>query len=516
MMLNLIFCPACKTPIGQVVINPFDNASEELKELQHLAELQATIDGLNEKLNELFVQIESIIDSCLKYFKSENNLVKCKNLLETLDKKTWWCSLFSEMDQGNTYWGDIEKQVRELEGEDQRIDNFLKERDKRRVLLLEYRKIEQKITALKTRRQQKNEEINKSKKALAEFDKENKTLIEQAQTEVAVVANNKLIAESYSQFVKLLQKYASELPARLVEDLEDKVVDLYNSFNRLDPECEKLASVKLPLQQHERLKISFIPEPDKMFDALHVLSEGHIRCVGLAVLAAKNIKENCPILIFDDPVNAIDDDHRGAIRETLFVDDYFKHKQIILAVHGEDFFNRAQQLIGKAAAEAAETYIFSPLSDQRHIQVNSPKRPKNYVLASRALLDDGEYKDCLMSSRRALEYLTDKAWIHYGKHSHKSDPLISVSRRSPFLPWDLRSLCENLCKKTSASKAEIPGKNEIVESFQMLLGINGQSPTWSCLNKGTHHNAEDMPEFELQDVQNVVLAIEKLDAVLVG
>ena len=28
-------------------------------------------------------------------------------------------------------------------------------------------------------------------------------------------------------------------------------------------------------------------------------------------LASKNIKENCPILIFDDPVNAIDDEHRA-------------------------------------------------------------------------------------------------------------------------------------------------------------------------------------------------------------
>ena len=39
-------------------------------------------------------------------------------------------------------------------------------------------------------------------------------------------------------------------------------------------------------------------------------------------LASKNIKENCPILIFDDPVNAIDDEHRAAIRETLFKDSF--------------------------------------------------------------------------------------------------------------------------------------------------------------------------------------------------
>ncbi len=48
------------------------------------------------------------------------------------------------------------------------------------------------------------------------------------------------------------------------------------------------------------------------------MSEGHIRCLGLAILVAKNVKLNCPVLIFDDAVNAIDDEHRGGIRDTLF------------------------------------------------------------------------------------------------------------------------------------------------------------------------------------------------------
>jgi ABC-type cobalamin/Fe3+-siderophores transport system ATPase subunit len=71
------------------------------------------------------------------------------------------------------------------------------------------------------------------------------------------------------------------------------------------------------LTSGERIEISFRTNSSQRFDALQVLSEGHIRCLGLAMLIAKNIKLNCPFLLFDDPVNAIDHDHRDAIRRVL-------------------------------------------------------------------------------------------------------------------------------------------------------------------------------------------------------
>ncbi|MFT1622088.1 ATPase, partial [Vibrio cholerae] len=80
----------------------------------------------------------------------------------------------------------------------------------------------------------------------------------------------------------------------------------------------------------ERIEIAYQSEPTKYFDALHVLSEGHSRCIGLSILLAKNLKTNSPLLIFDDPVNAIDDEHRNAIPETLYKDQFIKEKKIIM------------------------------------------------------------------------------------------------------------------------------------------------------------------------------------------
>jgi hypothetical protein len=87
------------------------------------------------------------------------------------------------------------------------------------------------------------------------------------------------------------------------------------------------------------------------------------------------------------------------------------------------------------------------------------------------LYSTGEYRDSLMSARRALENLSDKAWYHYGKHCDKSDSLISVSRRAPNQPWDLRSLAENLKSKFNKSNADIPNKDPQIQNASATLVI---------------------------------------------
>ncbi len=80
---------------------------------------------------------------------------------------------------------------------------------------------------------------------------------------------------------------------------------LYNAFNRRDFEGDLMEDIRLPLKSGDHITFSCVSEPQKYFDALHVLSEGHIRCLGLAILLAKNLQTDCPVLIFDDPVNAL-------------------------------------------------------------------------------------------------------------------------------------------------------------------------------------------------------------------
>jgi ABC-type transport system involved in cytochrome c biogenesis ATPase subunit len=504
-------CPACQTPLTQVAVDPYVHAGEELQKLQHLSELQQAAKSLEEQIEKSWTELSQIIKTCCTCFQEDNQLSTLQIPSGESADIEWWNSLHQQLVDGLSPWQHLETYVKQLEAADKAIDQLVQQRTEKQEDLKRLREFAEKIVKLKTRRDIADQSIVKAKEAIGKFDDENAQLIAEVEAEKTVVAQNQAISNAYTTFVQKLNTYKKGLPSQLVADLGDMVVTLYNAFNRNDAQQEQLATVRFPLTQNQRLEISFLNTPETLFDALHVLSEGHIRCLGLAILAAKNIKENCTLLIFDDPVNAIDDEHRRAIRETLFVDNFFKGKQIILAIHGEEFFNNIHQLIGRQAANEAESYVFSPKDDQYHILVNSLKRPKNYVLSAREHFDTGEYRDSLMSARRGLENLCDKAWYHYGKHSDKSDSLISVARRAPNQPWDLRCLADNIKSKFNRSKADIPNKEQIVISLATVLGTDAKQPPWIYFNAGTH-DGTDLPEFDQKTVKDIVIALENLDA----
>ncbi|MFA0811030.1 AAA family ATPase [Microbulbifer epialgicus] len=506
-------CPACKTPLTQVSVNPYGNASEELQKLHYLAELQRTVQQLQQNVSRWLLDLSQILNVCLMSLP-QNNAIRNFHISPNSQVDIgWWHSLQQRLADGLTPWQHLEYQVKHLEEADKKTDQDTPIRSAKRNELNRLRCFKEKITILETRSNTAKQAIIAAQQAITSFDTENVQLIADVDAEHAKVQKNQEIAVSYKSFVERLNAYKNRLPSQLVADLGDLVVRLYNAFNRYDSEADQLASVQLPLSQNQRLGITFLKDPSVLFDALHILSEGHIRCLGLAILLAKNIKECCPVLIFDDPVNAIDDEHRRAIRETLFVDDFFKGCQIILAVHGEEFFNNTHQLLGKSQSHASQSYIFLSSAGEDHIQVDSLKRPKNYVLAARELYAQGEYRDALMSARRALENLCEKTWFHYGKHSDKKDSLISVSRRSPSAPWDLRALAENLKSKLNRSQSKIPNKEPIVSALTTVLGQNGRDAYWSYLNKGTHEET-DLSEFDQHTVNEVISALESLDAAL--
>ena len=511
--INPDSCPACLTPLNVVVINPYLHSKEELEKLQHLAEIQKRIQNTEQIVGQQLFSLAQIVNTCLRFLPMNNQLIKYQVPDGIQPTTLWWNSLLQPLPDGYTPYQHIIAQVKHLENTDLISNQAEVTRNSKQAELNRLREFEHQITILQTRRNTAIKEITKVELLITNFNTQNAQLINEVTLEATILQRNHSIVGGYTEFVTKIYEYSRLLPSRLVADLGESVTTLYNAFNRYDADYEKLASVQLPLTASQKLLISFQKDPTTFFDALHILSEGHVRCIGLAILMAKNIKENCPILIFDDPVNAIDDEHRAAIRETLFKDSFFKQTQIILAIHGEEFFNNTHQLLGKERAAISQSYIFSPHKPDNHIYVLSLQRPKNHVLVARELYSRGEYRDSLMSSRRALENLCDKTWFHYGKHCDRNDSLISVSRRSPDQPWDLRNLAENLKTKINKSQANIPKKAEIVSALTALLGPNGATPCWRYLNKGTH-DEDNLPEFDQHIVGIIVSSLEELDSAL--
>ena len=86
--------------------------------------------------------------------------------------------------------------------------------------------------------------------------------------------------------------------------------------------------------------------------------------------SGKNLKINCPVLIFDDAVNAIDNEHRLGIRDTLFDNPLLAEKQILVTCHGEELIKDIEVIIGNRIANAeCYSYTFLPHDGDRVIKV---------------------------------------------------------------------------------------------------------------------------------------------------
>ena len=505
-------CPACKTPLADVKTDPFQLATQGLTELEYLSVLEQKRDSLQAQQQTALRTIHEIITKVCPPtpVQATHGIHDLLAFVTTTDSElnlSWWLKLTQTDENGQSGWTDLETRIKDIEQADATISTALQLREQQKERLRELRGLLEKAITITARRKALEDTISKANKNIAEFAETNKALIESVEAEKTVVEQNKDISGAYTKFVELISAYRDSLPELLIADLADCTVELYNAFNRSDAENDQLAKLKLPTSSGERIELSFRNSPDIYFDALHVLSEGHIRCVGLAILLAKNLKENCPLLIFDDPVNAIDDDHRESIRRTLFEDDHFKEKQIILTCHGEEFYKDIQNLLGASVTKQAKKFTFLPKSGDKHIQIDFQSNPRNYVLAAQEHQRKLENRDALAASRRALEVLANKVWSYVSKHG---DGNLSIKLRSAKSPIELRNLLEQLKSQLSKPAFNHAGKDSVLLPINKLLGMNGDSREWRYLNKGTHEES-DRAEFDRTAVSEIIEALGELD-----
>jgi len=508
--INRDECPACKTPVSKTNVNPFELASQELAKLAHLSQLEQERDQLVDNLSEAIKRVYQMLKTACERFAT-NPLQAFLRQHESEINITWWGSLLEIRDDGYTAWQHLWTQVQKLEQMDAAIDQVQQVRISKQARLNQLREFDRQATILKTRRSTLTEGLQRAQGVIDTFNEVNAALIAKAAAEQPITAQNKEIASAYASFVSRLSRYKDELPGKLIADLGEKVVQLYNAFNRNDPPNDLLASIRLPLAQGQRIEVAFQGNPERWFDALHVLSEGHIRCLGLAILMAKNIKENCPVLIFDDPVNAIDDDHRESIRRTLFGDDTFHSTQIILTCHGEEFFKDIHNLLGSERSSSSKSFTFLPRLDEQHIRIDFNCAPRNYILAAQEHIDNLEVREALSKARQALEALTKgKLWRYVNRYG---DGNLSIKLRSAAASIELRNLTEQLKSKITKTDFSHADKGTVLSPLDALLGINGDSREWRYLNKGTHEE-NDRAEFDRPVVASIIQSLTQLDAAL--
>lgn len=513
-------CPACDTPLAGlpgVVTDPYQKATAGLKQLEELGMLQeqqraaeAALGAASRALRHSIVRIGAYLAS---YPGLEPVLGEWIATLPPEPTGRWWSaldpaaaaplegseaslleSLLSTADQMATQ-DRLSRQAQQ--------DRLKQAAERRRLSEFQLRVRDQ---------DQKRRELDFMIKTAADrietFDQANAALIQQADQEQLDIARDGPLKAAYDRFLEELRTYKNQLPARLLAGLNDAAKDFYNAFNRNDRNEDKLDALHLPLTGDGRIEISFRGNRAARVDALQVLSEGHVRCLGLAILLAKARSIECPVIVFDDAINAIDHDHRGGIRETIFESDRFAHTQLIVTCHSNEFIKDIQQHLPAQRRNACQVYLLRHHSGDYRPRVAGNVPSANYIAKARAAREVLNDREALAACRQALEMLSEKTWRWMASHDQG---LLNLLIAGVGAEPALRNLCEALIKKLrEAQTFDHVNKATLVSMYGTILGIPATNLVWVYLNKGTHEEAE-RDDFDGELVESVVLTLETLD-----
>jgi len=511
-------CPACDTPLqGQtpVATDPYQKATEGLKQLEELGVLQDQQQTMQTRLEQASRELRQMFDSVAAFIvtqhEEETSAGRWVLQLPREPAGRWWSDIYPEapaIQDVSLSLDDILAVVDRMAAQD---DASRKAQHDRQPHITERRRLiefQLKVHAQDLKRQQLKDNVEAANNRIRTFDETNAELISQAEQEQVDIARDAPFKAAYDRFLEELRSYRDQLPRQLIAGLNDTAKDLYNAFNRNDRDEDKLSTLHLPLGGDGKIEICFQGNPGARVDALHVLSEGHIRCLGLAILMAKAKSIGSPIIVFDDAINAIDHDHRGGIRETIFESDHFAQTQLIVTCHSNEFIKDIQQHLPAQHRSGCQVYLFRHHDGNYQPRVTGNIPSANYIAKARAAREALNDRDALAASRQALEMLSEKTWRWLD--SHDQGVLNLMLARIGAEPA-LRNLCEALVKKLRDAQTFSHGnKAALLTAYDRILGIPVNNLIWTYLNKGTHEEAE-RDDFDGEQVELVVQTLEELD-----
>lgn len=512
-------CPACETPLdgpNQVLHNPYEKAATGLEQLGGLAELQVkqkqTLEDVGQASRTLKAQLETLRQFIICNEEQDTLVGRYLAALPEAVTGDWWTNIYEVIANPERELPTVENILnvaQRIEAQDNASRLAHEERQRNiteRDRLIEYQLL---IQAQDNKRQLFIGSVAAARQRIDAFEEANARLIEEATQEGTDSERDTPIKAAYDRFILLLRGYRNQLPGTLMAGINQRAMMLYNEFNKNDLDADKLAALHLPLTGEQKIEISFRGNPQARVDALMILSEGHVRCLGLAILLAKGLVLESPLIVFDDAINAIDHDHRRGIRETIFESDHFADTQIIVTCHSHEFIKDIQQSLPQPVRNDSKVYLFRNHDGNYHPRVNGNMESRNYVEMARAAREELNDRGALDASRKAIEMLTEKIWRWLGSHEHGT---ISVLLAGAGEEPRLRNLCEALRKKLiSVETFAHSNKPTIVAALDRVLGIPEQNLVWIYLNKGTHEEA-NRDDFDNNEVESVVVTLEELEA----
>ena len=512
-------CPACDTPLANAKANPFDKAADGLAQLKELGELQEERKTAQGKVatasREIHRQVANLAAFVAAHGEQETPVGRYLVGLAAEPAGDWWTAVYPARAAQESGAAAAPVTLEQILAVADRVavqdaasllarqerQGYITERDG----LIAFQLF---VQAQDFKRQQLVDGVAAAKGRIAAFAVDNAALIRDVAQEARDIARDAPIKTAYDRFLALLRSYRNELPGTLMAGLNDAAMNLYNEFNRNDLELDKLAALHLPVTGEQKIEISFRGNPQVRVDALRILSEGHIRCLGLAILLAKSQSIQSPLIVFDDAINAIDHDHRSGIRETIFESDHFAQTQLIVTCHSNEFIKDIQQHLPGQRRDDCQVYLFRNHTGNYHPRVTGNVPSKNYVVKARASIDALDNREALASSRQGLEMLSEKVWRWLASHDQG---VLNLQLANVGAEPGLRNLCDALLKRLNdAATFNHANKPLLVAAYGQILGIPAANLVWTYLNKGTHEEA-NRDDFDAALVETVVQTLEALD-----
>lgn len=341
-------CPACSTPLHSAAENPFEKARRELQKLGALEQLKIA----QRRIEKRMAQIAAGIAASLGDVDENRRLgVPCGLPLANLQSAV--ANFHAATDRAGIAAQVLQLLTRLLTEDLVGVEGYINSCEKKHEDVAQadaqVKRLEEQTLALKqTTETLRGLFSNKktSQQAFTDAGQKMADLVPQRASLKERKADNALFNSiisqlqlEYGNLYRDLLEYKLSLEKTRIAGIETKAADYYRAINDHDNEHERIDSLSFEnTSESYRIKIS---NADGTFlDAFSVLSEGHLRTLGLSLLLAMAEKNKFPLIVFDDVVNAIDSDHRSNIIDLFFSDPYLRRTQMVVTTHDRLFWER--------------------------------------------------------------------------------------------------------------------------------------------------------------------------------
>ena len=229
-------------------------------------------------------------------------------------------------------------------------------------------------------------------------------LLEKEKIFIQVQREFKLKETIFQDIQSFAQLYVTKYSNLIKNELElicrSEIDVIYNSINQSENEIVEKFLIEPDIGNKEIAFLMQMKDNHKKVDAVQVLSTGHLRCLGFALLIARiKVKaKKLGFIIIDDPIYSIDHEHRYNLIQ--YLKELGSSYQLLITSSDRLFYDIIRNNFNFNEIMTYETHI----SKLRGVVTFSIKaKEKQYINEAIKYLDENDFRASSLYARLALE-----------------------------------------------------------------------------------------------------------------